>query len=80
MMRGSAGTAGIGCIVGECGGGLLFGSQVCYFWLEYPEKSELWHNAVSSLQPYQTECLMYHVDDRINSGYKEVDALLKQLP
>ena len=28
----------------------------------------------------QAECLMYHVDDRINSGYKEVDALLKQLP
>ena len=80
-MRGSAGTAGIGCTVVECEeGGLLFGSQVGYSWLEYPEKSELWHNAVSSLQPYQTECLMYHVDDRINSGYKEGDALLKQLP
>ena len=49
-------------------------------WLEYLEKLELWHNAVSSLQPYQTECLMYPVDDRINSGYKEVGALLKQLP
>ena len=80
-MRGSAGTAGIDCIVGEwCERGWLFGSRACYSWLEYPEKSELWHNAVSSLQPYQTECLMYHVDDRINSGYKEGDALLKQLP
>ncbi|KAF5412838.1 MAG: hypothetical protein C5S47_00590 [Candidatus Methanogasteraceae archaeon] len=54
MMRGSAGSAsagsaGIGCIVGECEeGDLLFVSRVCYQWLEYPEKSELWHNAVSS--------------------------------
>ena len=55
-----------------CEGDLLFGSRVGYLWLEYPEKSELWHNAVSSWQPYQAECLMYHVDDRINSGYKEL--------
>ncbi|MEA3281746.1 MAG: hypothetical protein U9Q68_04165, partial [Euryarchaeota archaeon] len=48
--------------------------------LEYPEKSELWHNAISSGQPQQTERLMYHVDDRINSGYKEVDVSSKQLP
>jgi len=48
MTGGSAGTAGIGCIVGECARGLLFGSRVCYLWLEYPEKSELWHNAMSS--------------------------------
>jgi hypothetical protein len=47
LMRGSAGTAGIGCIVDKWGG-LLFWSQVCYPRLEYPEKLELWHNAVSS--------------------------------
>ena len=27
---------------------------------------------MSSWQPYQTERLMYHVDNRINSGYKEL--------
>jgi len=36
------------CGYGLCCGGLLFRSQVCYFWPEYPEKLELWHNAMSS--------------------------------
>ena len=49
IIRGSTGTADIDCIVGECArGGLLFGSRVCYQWLECPEKSELWHNVVST--------------------------------
>ncbi|PXF56756.1 MAG: hypothetical protein C4B59_16430 [Candidatus Methanogaster sp.] len=80
-MRWGARGAGIGCIVDEFGlTGLLFGPRVCCQWLEYPEKLELWHGAVSSWQLYQTECLIYYVDDMINSGYKEVDALSKQLP
>ena len=41
MMRGSAGTAGIGCIVGECARGFVVRVTVCYQRLEYLEKSEL---------------------------------------
>ena len=64
MIRGSTVTADIDCIVGGCARwGLLFGSQVCYQWLEYPEKLELW-----IIPTHQTEDLMNHVDDIVIVG------------